>query len=336
MTCPLRWALVGASDIAATRVLPAIRAVGDSVVVVRSGDAAHGRAWAQRHGVPQAVVDVRAAVDRDDVDAVYVSSVNVQHREHVEAAAAAGKHVLAEKPLALTLPDAQATVQACRQAGVALATNHHLPASPTHRALRRAVRDGLVGAVRAVRVHHAVQLPARLAGWRLDDPVGGGVALDVTVHDAAAVAALLGGRALEVSAVGLNQDNAASGPYDAVMTAIVWEGGVLVQTHDAYNNPHLPTSLHVLGTDGALVAEDCNSGDPVGSVTSWRAGRARPLPVEPREDLYQVTVRSFGAAVRGEGEVLVSGEDGVRSLAVSLAVLESLRTGRRVAVPATG
>lgn len=329
MTPPLRWALLGASDIAATKVLPAIRAAGDSAVVVRSGSAEHGAEWARDNGVPESVTDLAAALDRDDVDAVYVSSVNQHHREQVEAAAAAGKHVLAEKPLALSLADAQAMVSACDRAGVVMATNHHLPASPTHRALKRAIVDGLVGEVRAIRVHHAVQLPDRLAGWRIDDPEGGGVVLDVTVHDAAAVAALLGGQAVAVTAVGLNQDNQAGGPFDAVMTSIEWAGGVLVQTHDAYNNPHLPTSLHLLGTDGALVAEDCNTGDPVGTVTLWQDRKATPLDVGPREDLYQVTVRAFGDAVRGAGQVVVSGDDGVRSLAVSLAALESLRTGRR-------
>lgn len=335
MPQPLRWALVGASDIAATKVLPAIRAVGDTAVVVRSGDRAHGSAWAGEHGVPDAVTDLRAAVERADVDAVYVSSVNASHREHVEAAAAAGKHVLAEKPLALSLDDARAMVEACRVAGVVMATNHHLPASPTHRALKRAVQDGRVGEVRAVRVHHAVQLPQRLAGWRIDDPVGGGVVLDVTVHDAAAVAAILGTRALSVHAVGRNQDNDDGGPFDAVMTSAEWEGGVIVATHDAYNNPHLPTSLHILGSEGALVAEDCNTGDPVGDVTLWRDHRAEPLDVGPRDDLYEVTVRAFGAAVAGGGAVVVTGEDGVRSLSVSLAVLESLRTGGRAEVAHT-
>lgn len=333
MTASLRWALVGASDIAATRVLPALRAAGHSAVVVRSGDPGHGAAWAREQGVPEAVTELAAALDRNDVDAVYVSSLNQTHRAHVEAAAAAGKHVLAEKPLALTLDDAVAMVRACRAAGVVMATNHHLPASPAHRAVRQAVRDGLVGDVRAVRVHHAVQLPPRLAGWRIDDPVGGGVVLDVTVHDAAAVAAILGGQAREVAAVGGNQDNQPGGPFDAVMTDVRWDAGVLVQTHDAYNNPHLPTGLHVLGTAGALVAHNCNTGDPVGEVTLWRDGAAAPLDVGPREDLYERTVRAFAAAVEGSGEVLVSGEDGVRSLAMSLAALASLRTGSRVEVP---
>ena len=336
MTEHLRWALVGASDIAGTRLLPAIRAVGDTAVVVRSGDAEHAASWAASHGVEESVTDLRAALERDDVDAVYVSSVNASHREHVEAAAAAGKHVLAEKPLALSLADAVAMVEACRAAGVVMATNHHLPASPTHRTLKRAVTDGLVGDVRAVRVHHAVQLPARLAGWRVDDPVGGGVVLDISIHDAAAVAAILGSRPLEVTAEARNQDNSPDGPFDAVMTDSVWENNVLVQTHDAYNNGHLPTSLHVLGTEGALVAHDCNTQLPVGDVTLWRDNVAEPLDVGARDDLYQVTVRAFGAAVRGEGEVLISGEAGVRSLAFSLAVLQSLRSGARTRVQPDG
>lgn len=329
---PLRWALLGASDIAATKVLPALRAVGDTAVVVRSGNRDHGERWARDNAMPESVTDVAAAVDRDDVDAVYVSSVNGLHREHVEAAAAAGKHVLSEKPLALSLDDARAMVAACHGAGVVLATNHHLPASATHRALRRAVRDGQVGEVRAVRVFHAVQLPARLAGWRLDDPVGGGVVLDVTVHDAAAVAAILGSRAVSVTATGLNQDNAAGGPLDAVMTTAQWAGDVLVQTHDAYNNPHLPTGLHILGTRGALVADNCNTPEPVGDVALWRDGRPEPVDVGPRDDVYEVTIRAFDAAVHGAGDVLVTGEDGVASLALSLAVLESLRTGNRTAL----
>lgn len=357
---PLRWALVGASDIAATRVLPAIRAAGGEAVVVRSGSAEHAAAYAARHSIAASTTDLAAAVERDDVDAVYISSVNQQHLDHLLAACRAGKHVLAEKPLALTLDDARTMVLAARQAGVVMATNHHLPASPTHRAMKQAVAAGLIGEVRAVRVAHAVQLPPRLVGWRVQDPAGGGVVLDVTVHDAAAVRAVLGSPARSVTAQALAQDNlpgngsggngsagggSAEVPEDAVVTTAVWAsptGGpdILVQTHDAYNNAHLPTGLHILGTEGALVGENCNTGDPVGSVTLWRGNgtdhRGEPVDVGPRTDLYLTTVRAFTAAVQGEGTVVVSGEDGVASLAVSLAVQESLRTGRRVEVEPVG
>src|SRR4051812_49858401 len=98
MTRPLRWALVGASDIAATKVLPAIRAVGDTAVVVRSGDRDHAVAWARDNGVPDAGTDLRAALERDDLDAVYVSSVNARHPQHGAAAAAAREHAPPAEP----------------------------------------------------------------------------------------------------------------------------------------------------------------------------------------------------------------------------------------------
>src|SRR5207344_2976655 len=113
-----------------------------------------------------------------------------------ELASAAGKHVLCEKPLALSVDDGRAMLAACERAGVILATNHHLPGSGIHRTIRRLVADGAVGRVLAV------MLPERLqGGWRLGSRAGGGVAMDITCHDAAILNPLLG--ALPADAVAL-------------------------------------------------------------------------------------------------------------------------------------
>ncbi|MDI1288625.1 MAG: Gfo/Idh/MocA family oxidoreductase, partial [bacterium] len=255
---PLRWALLGASDIAATRMIPAFRAGGHDVVIVQSGSAEWAAEYAHAHGIDAWTTSVEEAVGRADVDAVYISSKNDRHRAQVEAAAAAGKHVLSEKPLAVTLDDAQAMVDACAAAGVVMATNHHLPASPTHRTVKRLVAEGAVGEVRAIHVSHAGGLPERLRGWRLDDPEGGGVVLDVFVHDMAAVAAIIGGQAKRVSSI-------ARGPGrvpDSVVSVVEWDGDVVVETHDAYDNFYLPTYLEILGTQGAIRATDSMTGDP--------------------------------------------------------------------------
>lgn len=328
----MRWALIGASDIAATRIIPAIKAVGDEVVVVRTGNLEHGTKWAAEQGVSEVVTDLAAALERRDVDAVYVSSLNTLHREHVEAAAAAGKHVLAEKPLAMRVADARAMVDACKRANVVMATNHHLPPNPVHRRMKEMIAAGELGEIRAIRFHHAINLPQRLAGWRINAMNEGGVIFDVTVHDAAAIAALLGTNAISVSAAALNQDNDPKGPPDAVMTNILWEGGVLVETHDSYNNPHIPTSVHVLGTKAALEADNCNTGDPVGTLTFVKNLQRENIEIGLREDMYIQTVRAFGSAIRGEGEVIVTGEAGVRSLAVAVAAAEAASTGQRVSV----
>ena len=177
-----------------------------------------------------------------------------------------------------------------------------------------------------------MQLPDRLAGWRINAVEEGGVIFDVTVHDAAAIAAILGTHAKSVRAVGMNQDNDPSGPPDAVVTSIEWEGNVLVQTHDAYNNAHLPTGIHILGTHGAIVAENCNTGDPVGDVWLVKNHQRQEISIPDREDLYIRTVRQFQAAVHGQGDVIVSGQDGVHSLAVAAAAYESARTGKTISI----
>ena len=120
-----------------------------------------------------------------DIDAVYISTTNELHRDQLLAAVRAGKHVLCEKPLALTLDDARAMVAAARDAGVVMGTNHHLRNAATHRAMREAIQQGRIGRPLFARVFHAVFLPPHLQGWRIDKPeAGGGVVLDITCHDA--------------------------------------------------------------------------------------------------------------------------------------------------------
>ena len=86
------------------------------------------------------------------------------------AALQAGKHVLCEKPLALTVAGARSMVAACAAAGVVLGTNHHLRNAAAHRTMRDLVAEGAVGRPLAARVFHAVFLPPHLQGWRVDRP----------------------------------------------------------------------------------------------------------------------------------------------------------------------
>lgn len=250
-TLVTRWALIGASDIAATRMIPAIRAHGGHIEVVQSGSADWGTEYAERHGIDEWTTSVENAVARSDVDAVYVSSHNAKHHSQVIAAARAGKHVLAEKPLALSVEDARAMVEACRAARVVLGTNHHLPSSPVHMAMKEIVASGEIGRIRAIHVSHAVGLPDHLRGWRIDDPVGGGVVLDVFIHDMAAIAAIIGGQAQTVRAAARTGPDVPAAP-DSVMTVVEWSNDVIVQTHDSYDNYDLPTSLDILGDEGAI------------------------------------------------------------------------------------
>jgi 1,5-anhydro-D-fructose reductase (1,5-anhydro-D-mannitol-forming) len=329
----LRWGLIGASDIASTRMIPAMRRLGHEAVAVLSSSAERGEAYAEANRIGAASTRLDALLSRRDIDAVYISTTNQLHFEQALAASDAGKHVLCEKPLALTLLDAWEMVRVCERAGVVLATNHHLPAAGTHRAIRRMVLDGAIGEPLAVRVFHAVQLPDRLRGWRLSAPEqGAGVIFDITCHDAAAVRAIIDRAPLEAAAVAAHQGPWQPSVEDAVVSGLRLEGDVLVQTHDAFTVAFARTGLEVHGSEGSLVGSDIMTQDPIGEVLLRDRRGERDVPAIDRRDLYEVTLEAFAAAVSGDGRPIVDGVDGARALAVALAVKEAAETGRTVAV----
>ena len=142
-----RWGLIGASTIAREWVIGAIRATGGEVVSVMSSDAARGEAYAREMGIGRSTTALDTLVGSSDIDAVYISTTNELHRDQAIAAARAGKHVLCEKPLALTLADAQQMAEAASAAGVVMGTNHHLRNAASHRAMRNAIAEGSIGRV---------------------------------------------------------------------------------------------------------------------------------------------------------------------------------------------
>jgi 1,5-anhydro-D-fructose reductase (1,5-anhydro-D-mannitol-forming) len=328
---PVRWGLVGASDIAATRVVPAMRAVGHAVTGVCSGSADRAAGYAREHEIPLATDDLDRLLGAD-VDAVYISSRNGEHAAQAQAAAAAGKHVLCEKPLATTLADAQKTVDACAAAGVVLAVNHHLPGAGTHRRVRELVAAGAIGRPLGAAIRHAVLLPERLRGWRLSDEPGAGVILDITVHDASVLNPLFGVPALEVTALAVRQGEWDAGSEDAAMVGIRYAGEVLAQTHDSFTSAYTPTRLEVHGDAGSIVAHGVMTQDAVGQIFVTDSAGEREIEVTDRRDLYEIALTAFADAVRGSGCPTVTGAEGLAAYAVAEAALESSRSGRAVPV----
>ena len=329
----LKWGLIGASTIGREWMVAAIGAQPDSTVAaVASSSAERARRYADELGIPMAYPSVADLLAEPAIDAVYISTTNEWHEPHVLAAIAAGKHVLCEKPLALSLDSAQRMVEASTAAGVVLGTNHHLRNAATHRKIRELIQTGAIGRPLAARVFHAVYLPPHLQSWRIDRPdAGGGVILDITVHDVDTLRFALGDEVAEVTAMTANQGMGRAGLEDAVMGVMRFRNGVIAQFHDAFTAPHASTGVEVHGTEGSLYGRDVMTQRPVGTVTMRREGNEEEVPVD-HENLYERSVRCFNAAIRGEGEPAATGVDGVQSLAVALAVREAAETGQTVRI----
>ena len=322
-----RWGLIGASTIAHEWVIDAIRANGGEIVSVMSTNAERGRKYADDHGIPHAVTSLEALFNDHPVDAVYISTTNELHKDQVLAAAKAGKHVLCEKPLATSLADARAMVEACRAANVVFATNHHLRNAATHTAMRDAIAAGKIGKPLAAKVFHAVYLPPHLQGWRLDRPdAGGGVILDITVHDTDTLRYVLGDDPVEAVAFGQASGLAKAGLEDAVMGVLRFRSGVIALFHDGFTTKYSETGFEVHGTEGSLVGRNVMSQKPIGTVTLRNADGETELDLD-HKNLYEGGIAKFHAAIFGRGKPAASGEDGIWSLAAGIAVAEAARTG---------
>ena len=330
MTASIRWGLIGATTIAREWMIAAIRAEGGEIAAVMSTDPARGAAYAAEHHIPLATTSLDQLLDK--VDAVYVATTNDLHHAQVLAAAKAKRHVLCEKPLALTLAEAREMVAACKTAGVVMATNHHLRNAATHRAMRAAIKEGRVGRPLFARVCHAVYLPEHLQGWRIKDPkTGAGVVMDITVHDADTLRFVLDDEPETVTAMVQSAGLGESGIEDGVLGAARFKSGLLAHFFDAFTCRYARTAFEVHGTEGSLFGVDCMTQRPIGSVTLRNADGDAVVPLI-QENLYERSVRNFQAAIRGEGAPSATGEDGVRSMSMAIATLEAAQSAREVAV----
>ena len=335
MSNRIGWALIGASTIADEWMVNAIRSQDGAIVTVVSGSEARAREFADKHGIPSATAELGQALGLADVQAVYISSTNENHLPQAVAAAASGKHVLCEKPLALSEADARRMIDACAANHVVLATNHHLRCAATHRKLRELIQSGAVGKPLFARVFHAVSLPAHLRGWRLHQTdAGGGVVLDISVHDIDTLRFVLEAEPVEVTAMTSSSGMASHGLADGVMGVVRFDSGVLAQIHDAFTVPFAPTGLEVHGTDGSLFARNVMTQRAIGEIELRSAEGSKTIDVEHR-DLYATAVAQFHRAVLHGEAPAATGADGYRSLVAALAIQQSAASSSQVAIPST-
>jgi 1,5-anhydro-D-fructose reductase (1,5-anhydro-D-mannitol-forming) len=308
----------------------AIRASGGAVTGVMSSDRDRAAAYARANDIPNATTSLEALLD--EADAVYISTTNELHHAQALHCAAAGRHILCEKPLALTVEHACEMVEACRTAGVVFGTNHHLRNAGTHRAMQAAIAEGQIGRPLFARVFHAVYLPTHLQGWRLNKPdAGAGVVLDITVHDADTLRFVLGQDPVEVTALTQRAGLAQGIVEDGVMGVMRFKSGLLAQFHDSFTTAYAKTGFEVHGTEGSLIGTDCMTQKPIGDVLLRTAKGEYTLPID-RANLYERSVACFVAAVGGEGSPAATAEDGIWSLATAVAVLESAKSSHVAAI----
>lgn len=335
------FGVIGAGLVGPTHAAAAANAPGGQLVAVCDLVAERAEAVAEQHGaIPLTEVD--ALLDRNDIQVVSICLPTKLHLDVAERAVAAGKHIIVEKPLELSLERADRLLAAAKAANVQVAAIFNRRFIPALKATKRAVEEGLLGDLIAADMYYKSYRTQEYyddSGWRGTWELEGGAALinqgihgvDLLRWVAGPVARIFGytdhlRRAIEAddtTAAVARYANGAMGVIQA-MTSI---------------EPRLPDRLEYHGTRGSIQLANYR-------IANWAIPGAESWPeqveAEERELLathrslesagHHAQIAEIATALREGRPTPVSGEEGRRSLAVCLAIYESARTGREVKV----
>ena len=331
---PLRVAVVGTGGISQAHVT-GFRAAGAEIAAICDVSPELLAARAKLWGVERTYADYHTMLADDGFDIVAIAAPTAVHHPATVAAAAAGKHVLVEKPMALDLSLANEMIAACADAGVLLGVNHQLRSSGPARKARELIDAGAIGRLTHVRLRQAHDWGGKgvTPSFTTKASAGGGTMLDNGCH-LADLARFLGGSVAEVYArmgtlryavevednahISVRFDDGAIGVIETSWSATGWEEG-----------------FWLYGSEGAL---ECTN--RYGPPTVRHSYRSSPGQAWDETD---VTVHSFSGsvnhtrhvlgfvnAVKGEGPLVCTGEDGREAVRIILAAYRSAELGAPV------
>jgi predicted dehydrogenase len=262
----------------------------------------------------------------DDIDLVVVATPTHLHAQYAMAAAKSGKHVFCEKPLARTLADAEAIVRACDDAGVALAVGHVVRYFKEYQRAKQLLDDGTLGRpaiATLVRGNFAV---GSAREWYLDPAKSGGVVLDLMLHDLDTVRWWFG----EPSRVYARRFTG-SGGLEYALATIRYDDRPIVHVEASWaEHAGFRTGFELRGDRGMLV-HDSRAASPIALQSpAGPAGPAMMATPTLHETPYLVQLRDLIARIARGDRPLVDGHEGLRSLALGLAVIRSADTGEVV------
>jgi 1,5-anhydro-D-fructose reductase (1,5-anhydro-D-mannitol-forming) len=302
---------------------------GSRLVACLGSSPEKSRAFAQRFGCEHACVDLQALLHTPGVDAVYIALPNAMHHAAVLAAARAGKHVLCEKPFAMTLTHAREMVTACSAAGVILRIAHQIRLEAAIVHAREVVRSGRLGRLSSISLERSSANPARKT-WRLDTAQSG-VIFDVGVHLLDLIQWVTGRRYAEVGAF-THPDRRQGRSDDSVTILGRLEGDCHAIARATREVASAGNNLIIEGSEATLTTSALRfAKEHVVSVRDARGATEQRFAPSPA---YELEIRAFEGELCGERSLLPDGEDGLHNVAVTQAVLKSIDERRIVTVPA--
>jgi predicted dehydrogenase len=335
----LRFALAGCGEVA-DKHAAAISALEECelAAVYDCGQKIAGD-FAQRYAV-KAYSDYQKLLQESGADVVSICSPSCFHAAMGITAAGAGKHVLVEKPMALSLEDADALIKACASAGVKLGVVHQNRFTPAVLKLRKAMEEGLFGKVThanaTVRWNRSKEYYDRKP-WRRSTGMGGGVLLNQAIHNIDLLQWIMG-RVISVfgyTASCLKR----TADEDVGIAVLRFESGALgvIEAASTIYPKNLEETISVFGERGTVII----GGSSIGDIRIWKfdsqlsednsgggnqhSGAGAPTHLS--------SIRDMAEAVITRRKPLVDGREGRKALEIILAIHESCADGKEVMLP---
>jgi predicted dehydrogenase len=282
---------------------------------------------ADKNGIPY-FEDHKCLLEKTDADAVVICSENAFHARYTLDAAAAGKHVLCEKPLGITVEDMKRMIEAARLNGVQLMTAFPCRFLPAVRQAKAAVERGEIGDILAIKATNRGRMPGR---WFIRKELsGGGAVMDHTVHVMDLMNWFLQSEPEEVYAEAGTLFHDDLDVDDAGIVHVRFANGVAAVLDPSWSRAESfpiggDITMRLIGTKGVI---DVNALGQVNELYSDELGKMQWSYWGDGMSGYMV--RAFVEAVRSGTDVPITGEDGLRSTAVALAAYESIKLGAAV------
>lgn len=342
----VKWGVIGAGGIAYRRTIPEgiIKAKNAQLTAVIDVDEKRTQEIADEYKV-KGYSSEEALLNDQEVAAVYVATPVHLHCQQVIQAARAGKHVLCEKAMALTIEDCQEMIDVCRENKVRLGLGFMMRFHAYHQKARELVREGALGKPVLGRAQLSCWYPDLEGAWRQDPELGGGGPLiDMGSHCIDLLEFIFDSRVKEVSCFADTLVH--SYPVeDSAAVLLRFDNGAQGIVDSCFSIPDASSKnrLELYGTRGSLLAEGTVGQGEAGELTAYLekedkgydAQQGRTLSREEKlasvpVNMYQAEIEHFSKCIQENKEPAISGEEGLWSQKVIRACYESSRTGRSI------
>jgi xylose dehydrogenase (NAD/NADP) len=327
---PFRWGILSAANIARRRFVPGVQGSAEGeVVAVGARDGDRAREFAAELGIPRAYGSYEELLADPEVDGVYIGLPNLLHAEWTLRAAAAGKHVLCEKPLSKRAADVERMRNACADAGVILMEAFMYRHHPQHGRVRQLLAEGAIGEPVFVRASHCFAMDEARRGRpdvRVQAALDGGAFMDVGCYALNAARFLFDAEPVEVTA--LRRLDPAFG-VDTSFAAVARFPGDRLALLDGSFDTSGPARYEIGGFGGSILVERAFQPESGPAAITIVRGGERHVEEVPGVDQYAREADHFVQSVEA-GRLLPPAEDGRAQVRALEALYRSAETGQAV------